>query len=475
MTDRRGALQFLLVLAVPAFQFFGCMDSQDTYGLPDDDDVIGDDDDADACLDWTSRYDNGNGDPDLGTALVQAADGVTYVAVRSVGDDWDFATVAYDTRGREIWAERFSLAETPLRDVPKDLLVDSDAGLVYVIGESVVDLDEDIDCVVLAYDMTTGERQWLTTYSSGSGSGLDMCKLAVLDGAGRLLVAGLTEDKPPQLVTPFTLVLDSSGHPTRDTVALDTGGLGAIPHRMVLGPDGAMYLAGVYDPASLPESIWLTRITLAGEADWWQHLPSGSDSIGAIKLDIGDDGTLVLGATSWDTDAPYVAQAAAISPDGQLLWSHSDEVGDKGDLWGIAVAADGDGGAYIATSWAVEGSPAQCRAQHLDDSGSPRWSRVFGDEELGCFPMAAVTDGADYLAFSGSVRGEPGSRYFLQIMDGSSGEPRWSESGPNTGEFGELNELTLDEQGHLLATGADVSETGGTDAITLHRYGGDPT
>ena len=113
---------------------------------------------------WTRLY-NGSPSSDYPQDLVidPGTDSV-YVTGTSDVSGWDIHTVAYDvTTGDTRWAARYE--GEGLFDEPNDITVDPTNGIVYVLatvyGDGITELD---DFALIAYDSTTGMRQWDAKY-----------------------------------------------------------------------------------------------------------------------------------------------------------------------------------------------------------------------------------------------------------------------------------------------------------------------
>ena len=143
---------------------------------------------------WVARY-NGPGpvgnSADGATAIAIDDSGNIYVTGFSVssGDDYDYATIKYSSAGQEQWVSRYNGPGNDW-DLANDIVVDK-SGNVYVTGQSVGTTYPDYDYATIKYD-SAGREQWVARYN-GPGNGEDDATRIVLDSAGNAYVTGASE------------------------------------------------------------------------------------------------------------------------------------------------------------------------------------------------------------------------------------------------------------------------------------------
>lgn len=140
---------------------------------------------------WTARYNGAARDFDYVTAMATDADGNVYVTGYSPGAGTanDYATIKYDSTGREIWAMRYA-GQSWADDVPFALAIDN-SGNVYVTGQSGIYPDYNI--VTVKYT-AAGAQDWVATWS-GPDNGPDAgTAIAVNPATGEVWVTGYTTD-----------------------------------------------------------------------------------------------------------------------------------------------------------------------------------------------------------------------------------------------------------------------------------------
>jgi uncharacterized delta-60 repeat protein len=136
---------------------------------------------------WATRYNGPRDGGDSASAIAADGAGNVYVTGKSLvsGVNYDYATVKYNTNGKQLWAKRFN-GPGNSTDEAKAVAVDG-AGNVLVTGESLI-LGSDFDCATIKYN-TNGKKLWATMYK-GPGTSLDEAKAVALDGSGNAYVTG---------------------------------------------------------------------------------------------------------------------------------------------------------------------------------------------------------------------------------------------------------------------------------------------
>ena len=135
--------------------------------------------DNEGNLRWVARYDGPGNGRDNATALAVDDAGNVYVTGSSAddieADETSYATIKYDSRGRERWVRRYNGSRRDL-DSATALTLDT-TGNVYVTGSS------DGDYATIKYDRT-GEQRWIARHGGGGANAL------AVDRADNVYVTG---------------------------------------------------------------------------------------------------------------------------------------------------------------------------------------------------------------------------------------------------------------------------------------------
>lgn len=138
---------------------------------------------------WVALYSGGAGD-DIANAITADGLGNVYVTGQSTGfgTGFDYLTVAYDSTGAQIYASRYN-GPASGDDVAQGIAVDG-AGNAFVTGYS-LGAGTGFDFATVAYDLT-GAQLWLARYD-GPASGYDLGNSVVFDPIGFVYVTGSSQ------------------------------------------------------------------------------------------------------------------------------------------------------------------------------------------------------------------------------------------------------------------------------------------
>ena len=139
---------------------------------------------------WASSYDGMGNTGNIAHGLAVDGAGSVYITGQSPGSsngiNDDFATVKYDSNGKELWAARYN-GPANSDDEACGLAVDNN-GNVYVAGSSVRASNGNRDYTTVKYD-TNGNKLWVAQYA-GSGNDDNFASAVGLDESGNIYVTG---------------------------------------------------------------------------------------------------------------------------------------------------------------------------------------------------------------------------------------------------------------------------------------------
>lgn len=380
---------------------------------------------------WVGRYNGpGNGD-DLPISLAASPDGSkVFVTGRSWGttgggghgDRFDYATVAYNAAGAELWVSRYN-GPGNAADYASFVAASPDGSRVFVTGRS-VGIGSGFDYATVAYQ-ASGAKLWVSRYNGPGNGPEEPHTLTVSPDGTQVFVTGVS--------------VGASGFNEYATVAYDaaTGAqlwamryegreLGAVARDMTVSPDGSgLFVTGVVTISTQqPEGScsggtanydWHTVAYNAatGTQRWVKRYggpANGDDEPHTVAP--SPDGTKVFvtgrragGPTCWD----YVTMALDAAT-GTQLWRKVYDGPASGDDAAHAMAVSPNGSDVFVTgiSWGGTSGHDYATLAYDAGTGTQQWVRRYnglanGDENASS--LAASPDGSRVFLTGGSWGG----------------------------------------------------------------------
>lgn len=140
---------------------------------------------------WSARYDGPSSHNEYARAMAIDRDGNVYVTGESysIGTDFDYATIKYNSSGIEQWVARYNGPENS-DDKAADMAIDFENN-IYVTGCS-KGTGTDYDYVTIKYN-SDGVEQWAMRYN-GPGDSADIATKVRLDRFGNVYITGYSYD-----------------------------------------------------------------------------------------------------------------------------------------------------------------------------------------------------------------------------------------------------------------------------------------
>jgi hypothetical protein len=269
---------------------------------------------------WVARY-NGPGEhfdggepEDYPTGIAVDNSGNTYVTGYSFDteENYDYATVAYDPSGNELWVARYDRSD--YKNYP-DIAVDN-LGNVYITGPS-TGVGTGKDYTTIAYD-SSGNELWVVRYN-GPGNGDDIASALVVDNSENIIVTGKSTNTAG-FYEYATVAYDSSGNElwvarygglvngdhVAGSIAIDPSG-NIIVAGTSAGTAGSDYATIAYDPSG--NELWVARYNGPG---------NGDDTGGVIAFD--NSGIIYVAGYSEGIGTGYDYATIAYDSSGNELW-----------------------------------------------------------------------------------------------------------------------------------------------------------
>jgi uncharacterized delta-60 repeat protein len=366
---------------------------------------------------WVARYNGPGNDGDQARAIALDAEGNVYVTGESigVGTDLDYATIKYDSDGKEVWVARYN-GPANGRDEARAIALDAE-GYVYVTGLS-FGVGTNLDYATIKYD-PEGKEVWVARYN-GPANGQDEGKAIAVDSEGNVYVTG------------WSL------------------GLGA----------GGEYATIKYD--SDGNEVWVARYTGPG---------NGGDEATALAID--SEGNVYVTGSSPGIDTGNDIATIKYDSDGNEVWvARYAHFGNLPDV-GWAIAADSEGNVYVTGTSQDPVTNNDYVTIKYDRDGNEVWiARYNGpaNSRDAAFAIALDAEGNVYVTGSSYGRTRSGgiAPDYATIKYDSDGNEVWVAryTGPaNVGD--EAAAIALDAEGNVYVTGRSVGVGTSLDYATV--------
>jgi hypothetical protein len=233
----------------------------------------------------------------------------------SVTND-DFLTVKYDSGGNLLWASTY---DSPVHkmDIAFKLAAD-DNGNVYVTGESLKEGQFGYDYATVKYD-SNGRQLWVVGYN-GPGNSLDVPHDLKLDAQGNVVVTG-ESDGSDGMREYATIKYNSDGQELWISRYDGPDGAGSMPSAMAIDSEGNVYVTG--ESSNRPNGSDYATIKYGSDGqELWvaRYKGTGSGLNGASALFVDNKGNVCVTGQGW-LDSQYATyDTVKYDPSGKQVW-----------------------------------------------------------------------------------------------------------------------------------------------------------
>jgi len=333
--------------------------------------------DMDSQLAWAKTY-NGPGDStDVARIIITVdfpVDSVgVYVVGHSFGDgtDFDYATVKYDQDGNQLWEARYN-GPGDSADIPGAIVIENE---VWVTGTSYGD-GTGFDYATVAYD-TGGTELWVARYN-GPANGDDRAYAVAGDTFGNIYVTG----KSWTTGTDFdyaTIKYDPDGDSVWVRTYNGPGDSTDVASGILVSASGDVYVTGTSWSDSTNFDYATIKYDSDGNEQWIRRYNGPDDDDDYVveadwlDWDIDPDSIVVVTGYSWGDGTDFDYATVAYDTGGTELWvARYNGTGDSTDIpSGISVSPSGS--IFITgKSWG-DGTDFDYATIKYDPAGNEQW------------------------------------------------------------------------------------------------------
>lgn len=417
--------------------------------------------------DWTAVYDGPAHSHDQAYAICRDSAGGIYVAGRCQTSlrNVDYATVKYSASGSQRWVAYYSGPDTAGTDIARAAAADR-FGRVCVTGQSWSDTRvEDFDYATVCYD-SGGTRLWTHRYS-GAGGGRDEAVCLDFSESGRAVVSGRSQGASGDFDF-VTVALDTGGGESWLATYAGPGGPGTSgedAHAIGRDRSGNLFVSG-------EDALDVITVKYdAGGNELWQRVYDGS-SRGTddwMGMTTSEDGDIRILARSQETRPVPLTTAYAViryDPDGGERWVTKYFGPDSAGADPVALCADRSGNSYV-TGGVLDTFTVAWHTVKFDSTGARRWIAVMSrTDTLQRYsnPRCIAVDDNGYVYVGGEQDSLSGFEDMLLIRYDPEGNEDWRAryAGPGRG-VDLLQCLVVDADGSAYACGQSWDSVTGYD------------
>jgi uncharacterized delta-60 repeat protein len=394
---------------------------------------------------WIATYNGPGNDNDLASAIGIDKNGNIYVTGRSRIDNFDYATIKYNTNGQQKWVERFNGRNNTIKggpDVANALALDMD-GNVHVTG-GITRLNTGMDYTTYKYT-PDADRIWKKTYN-GTGIGPDQASAISVDANANVYVTGTSwggvsrddyatvkygEDGDTKWVKRY----NGPGNSVDQATAVTSDALGNVyvTGASIGGNQFSDYATIKYDKDG--NTMWVKR-----------YNGPGNNTDGAVAIAVDNAGNVYVTGSSWGSGSVDDYATIKYDANGNELWvARYNGPGNSVDQ-AAALAVDASGNVYVTGRSISSVTSYDFATIKYNTAGVQQWvARYEGPAFDDARDIAVDAAGSVY------VTGESANDY-LTIKYSTAGLQIWLAF-YDGGASDVANAVALDAVGNVYVTG----------------------
>jgi uncharacterized delta-60 repeat protein len=327
---------------------------------------------SDGIEQWVARYNGPGNENDLVFAMAVDSFNNVYVTGESYDDNssLDYKTIKYDENGRQLWVATYN-GPGNYNDSAKAIAIDV-FGNVYVTGYSYGGPETREDYATVKYN-SSGRQLWVARYAGPSDqphSQYDVANAITVDALSCVYVTGYS-DGGDTSYDYATIKYDSDGKELWVARYNGSGNKYDYAHAIALDSSGCVYVTGYSDNRSTRQDYATIKYDSSGNQLWaatYNGPANNNDRASSIVVDSSDNVYVTGYSQDWDTSIDYATimynlagdelwvatyDGPAFTGDGTVSISDDDDsidasVGPDSDCdYAYALALDKSGNIYV--------------------------------------------------------------------------------------------------------------------------------
>ena len=413
---------------------------------------------------WDKRYEGPAGYKDYAYDITSDHSENIYITgiscQSSPFENYDCATVKYNSNGDEIWVRRYN-GPGNWWDFARSVKVDLNDN-VYITGYS-KGINSAYDILTIKYD-SAGTEQWTARYN-GSFNDSDKAFISEVDENGNIYIIGQTKTVNGYDI--ITLKYNNSGELIWNQTINGLSN-GDDVGRDILIDNSSVYITGESDNGEFKNDFTIAKYNINnGDQIWLRtenertYYPS-NDFPYATAVDSGNN--IYSGGASQGING-YDFLLMKYDSTGNKLWESRYNGEANGDDQIIDIAIDRTGSTYaIGQSQGINSNLDMIICKY-DPEGNVLWTRKYDNNNYDDIPYSVAIDRSNNIYFTGYSKTSSSTEAIITLKYNSDGIQQWVNVFGNGSGRNRAYDIVLDDSSNVYITG--VVSTNNGDYITM--------
>jgi uncharacterized delta-60 repeat protein len=394
---------------------------------------------------WVRAYTGIFDDEAVGIAVDRSGN-VYVTGFSSIPDYSGYVTIKYNARGQEVWTATYAGPNSI--NVATAIAVDN-SGNVYVTGESGIFNSDNYDYATIKYN-SEGEEQWVARYD-GPATDNDRATAVAVDDSGNVYVTGSSRGSGTD-VDYATIKYDSFGQQQWVARYNGPGNGGDDPVAIAIDSSHNVYVTGFSFGGGTSQDYATIKYDSSGQQQWvarYNGPGNGFDEATAIAIDGSGDVYVTGGSPGSGGTAEYAT--IKYNAAGQEQWVARYNGPGTGSNGASAVGLDSAGNVYVTGSSFGSNGTYDYATIKYNAAGQEQWvSRYNGPGDLDDFAIAMIVNSSGDVYVTGESSGD-----YATIKYNSSGQEQWVARYNGPANFDDYaTAIAVDRLGNVYVTGA---------------------